>query len=52
MEEGKLVHMTLDGIKKAVTKYGTFPVFHHGVMSWKMLLFISKIQQLLKKLAA
>ncbi|PLV35905.1 SMI1 / KNR4 family protein [Bacillus subtilis subsp. subtilis] len=30
MEEGKLVHMTLDGIKKAVTKYGTFPVFHHG----------------------
>lgn len=30
MEEGKLVHMTLDGIKKAVTKYSTFPVFHHG----------------------
>lgn len=22
--------MTLDGIKKAVSKYGTFPMFHHG----------------------
>lgn len=30
MEEGKLVHMTLNGIKKAVSKYGTFPMFHHG----------------------
>ncbi len=30
MKEGKLVHMTLDGIKKAVSKYGTFPMFHHG----------------------
>ncbi|CAN2249280.1 Knr4/Smi1-like domain-containing protein [Bacillus subtilis] len=30
MEEGKLVHMTLDGIKKAGSNYGTFPMFHHG----------------------
>ncbi len=30
MKEGKLVHMTLDGIQKAVSKYGTFPLFHHG----------------------
>ncbi|MDI3411643.1 hypothetical protein QKW52_21555 [Bacillus sonorensis] len=50
MEEGKLVHMTLNGIKRAVSKYGTFPMFQHGGMSWKMLLFISMIQQVLKQL--
>ncbi|WFE12460.1 SMI1/KNR4 family protein [Bacillus atrophaeus] len=30
MREGKLVHLTLDGIKKAVSKYGTFPMIQPG----------------------
>lgn len=30
MAEGKLIHMTLNGIKDAVSKYGTFPMFQHG----------------------
>ncbi len=30
MAEGKLNHMTLNGIKDAVSKYGTFPMFQHG----------------------
>lgn len=30
MEEGKLIRMTLDGIKEAVSKYGTFPMLQHG----------------------
>lgn len=49
MEEGKLVHMTLDCIKKAISN-----MVHslcRGIMSWKMLLSISEIQQALKQLA-
>ncbi|AMR50656.1 hypothetical protein A1R12_09870 [Bacillus amyloliquefaciens] len=30
MEEGKLIQMTLNGIKEAVSKYGTFPMLQHG----------------------
>ncbi len=51
MEEGKLIHMTLNGIKDAVSKYGTFPMFQHRGMSWKTLLFNSEIRPVLKKLA-
>ncbi|UJE03957.1 SMI1/KNR4 family protein [Bacillus subtilis] len=30
MEEGKLIHLTLAGIKEAVSKYGTFPMIQPG----------------------
>ncbi|MEC1548821.1 hypothetical protein P9D77_10890 [Bacillus rugosus] len=30
MEEGNAVHMTLDGIKKALSNCGTFPMLHQG----------------------
>lgn len=30
MEEGKLIHLTLAGIKEAISKYGNFPMIQPG----------------------
>lgn len=50
MEEGKLIRMTLDGIKELFLNTELFLCSNMEGMSWKMLLFNSETQPVLKKL--